>query len=76
MSTNFYVLQDASAYWDQQPLAAREYAGKTVIPACTTVADISNGSKDLIEKELSAFYQSLDNNLYMLPSTPQVVNPN
>lgn len=68
------MVQDASAYWNQQPLAAREYAARTIIPACTSVADISTSAKDLIEKELSAFYQSLDNSLFMLPSTPQVVN--
>lgn len=64
---------DASTYWEQQPLAAREYACQTIIPACTTVADISTKSKDLIEREFSAFSQSLDNNLYMLPSTPQAL---
>ncbi|KAJ6848016.1 AUGMIN subunit 5 [Iris pallida] len=64
---------DASGFWEQQPLAAREYAARTIIPACTSVADTSNSSKDLIEKELSAFYQSLDNGLYMLPSTPQAL---
>lgn len=64
---------DASAYWEQQPLSAREYAGKTIVPACRSVADISTSSKDLIEKELSAFYQSLDNSLCKLPSTPQAL---
>ncbi|KAG2278729.1 hypothetical protein Bca52824_061284 [Brassica carinata] len=33
------------------------------------VADISKNSKDLIEK-VSAFFQSPDNTLYMLPATP------
>ncbi|KAF8389904.1 hypothetical protein HHK36_024422 [Tetracentron sinense] len=64
---------DAAAFWDQQPLAAREYASSTIIPACTIVVDISNSAKDLIEKEVSAFYQSPDNRLYMLPSTPQAL---
>lgn len=36
------------------------------------VVDISNGAKDFIEKEVSAFYRSPDNSLYMLPATPQV----
>ncbi|KAF6147600.1 hypothetical protein GIB67_031591 [Kingdonia uniflora] len=58
--------------WDQQPLAAREYASSIVIPACKVVADLSNNAKDLKEKEVSAFYHSLDNSLYMLPSTSQV----
>lgn len=66
------ILKDAAAFWNQQPLAAREYASSTIIPACTVVMDISNSAKDLIEKEVSAFYQSPDNSLYMLPSTPQV----
>ncbi|KAF6144691.1 hypothetical protein GIB67_006183 [Kingdonia uniflora] len=64
---------DAAAFWDQQPLAAREYASSTIIPACKVVADISNNAKDLIEKEVSAFYRSPDNSLYMLPSTPQAL---
>ena len=66
------IIQDAAAFWNQQPLAAREYASSTIIPACTVVADISNNAKDFIEKEVSAFYQSPDNSLYMLPATPQV----
>ncbi|XP_072980207.1 AUGMIN subunit 5 isoform X1 [Typha angustifolia] len=65
--------RDASAFWDQQPLAAREYASRTIIPSCTAVVDMSTSSKDLIEKELSAFYQSLDNSLYMLPASPQAL---
>lgn len=64
---------DASAFWSQQPLAAREYASSTIIPACRVVIDISNGAKDLIDKEVSAFYRSPDNSLYMLPSTPQAL---
>ncbi|MCL7046684.1 hypothetical protein MKW94_008195 [Papaver nudicaule] len=64
---------DASAFWHQQPLAAREYASSTIIPACAVVTDISNNAKDLIEKEVSAFYRSPDNSLYMLPSTPQAL---
>ncbi|ONK56479.1 uncharacterized protein A4U43_C10F9140 [Asparagus officinalis] len=64
---------DASGYWEQQPLAARESSARTIVPTCTTVAGISMNSKDLIEKELSVFYQSLDNCLYMLPSTPQAL---
>uniref|UniRef100_A0A5B7BNU6 AUGMIN subunit 5 n=1 Tax=Davidia involucrata TaxID=16924 RepID=A0A5B7BNU6_DAVIN len=64
---------DAAAFWNQQPLAAREYASSTIIPACTVVVDISNSAKDLIDKEVSAFYRSPDNSLYMLPSTPQAL---
>ncbi|GLU01740.1 hypothetical protein SLE2022_190270 [Rubroshorea leprosula] len=64
---------DAASFWNQQPLAAREYASSTIIPACNVVADISNSAKDLIDKEVSAFYQSPDNSLYMLPSTPQAL---
>ncbi|KAI3665807.1 hypothetical protein L6452_44442 [Arctium lappa] len=64
---------DAAAFWSQQPLAAREYASSTIIPACRVVIDISNGAKDLIDKEVSAFYRSPDNSLYMLPSTPQAL---
>ncbi|KAJ0042915.1 hypothetical protein Pint_18940 [Pistacia integerrima] len=64
---------DAAAFWNQQPLAAREYASSTIIPACTVVIDISNSAKDFIDKEVSAFYRSPDNSLYMLPSTPQAL---
>ncbi|KAJ0987049.1 hypothetical protein J5N97_005405 [Dioscorea zingiberensis] len=64
---------DASAYWEQQPTAAGEYAARTFVPACTAVVELSNNAKDLIENEVSAFYQSLDNSLYMLPSTPQAL---
>ncbi|KAJ9173143.1 hypothetical protein P3X46_016308 [Hevea brasiliensis] len=64
---------DAAAFWNQQPLAAREYASSTIIPACTVVADIANNAKDLIEKEVDAFSRSPDNSLYMLPSTPQAL---
>ncbi|XP_050227930.1 AUGMIN subunit 5 [Mercurialis annua] len=64
---------DAAAFWSQQPLAAREYASSTIIPACTVVADIANNTKDLIDKEVNAFSQSPDNSLYMLPSTPQAL---
>ncbi|PKU85691.1 AUGMIN subunit 5 isoform X2 [Dendrobium catenatum] len=64
---------NASEFWEHQPAAAREYAARTIIPACTAVVDISSSAKDLIEKELSAFHQSLDNRLYMLPSTPQAL---
>lgn len=67
------VNTDAAAFWNQQPLAAKEYASSTIIPACTVVVDISNGAKDLIEKEISAFYRSPDNSLYMLPATPQAL---
>ncbi|XP_071693280.1 AUGMIN subunit 5-like isoform X2 [Rutidosis leptorrhynchoides] len=64
---------DAAAFWRQQPLAAREYASSTIIPACTVVIDQSNNAKDLIDNEVSAFYRSPDNSLYMLPSTPQAL---
>ncbi|KAE8703879.1 putative Flavonol 4'-sulfotransferase [Hibiscus syriacus] len=63
---------DAAAFWNQQPLAAREYASSTIIPVCNVVADISNRAKEYIVKEFSAFYRSPDNSLYILPSTPQV----
>ncbi|XP_043716579.1 AUGMIN subunit 5-like [Telopea speciosissima] len=65
--------KDVAAFWNQQPLAAREYASSTIIPACSVVAEMANSAKDLIEKEVSAFYQSPDNSLYMLPSTPQAL---
>ncbi|KAI3503213.1 hypothetical protein L1887_31651 [Cichorium endivia] len=64
---------DAGAFWSQQPLAAREFASSTIIPACKVVIEISNGAKDLIDQEVSAFYRSPDNTLYMLPSTPQAL---
>ncbi|CAH2044896.1 unnamed protein product [Thlaspi arvense] len=64
---------DAAAFWNQQPLAAREYAMATIIPASEVVADISKNAKDYIEKEVSAFFQSPDNTLYMLPATPQAL---
>ncbi|CAN6702332.1 unnamed protein product [Malus baccata var. baccata] len=67
------VNMDAAAFWNQQPLAAREYASSTIIPACTIVMDLSNSAKDLIEREVSAFDQSPDNSLYMLPATPQAL---
>ncbi|KAB2600839.1 hypothetical protein D8674_041721 [Pyrus ussuriensis x Pyrus communis] len=35
--------------------------------------DLSNSAKDLIEREVSAFDQSPDNSLYMLPATPQAL---
>ncbi|XP_059641277.1 AUGMIN subunit 5 [Cornus florida] len=64
---------DAATFWNQQPLSAREYASSTIIPACTVVVDISNNAKDLNDEEVSAFYRSPDNSLYMLPSTPQAL---
>ncbi|GFP97928.1 hypothetical protein PHJA_001936900 [Phtheirospermum japonicum] len=64
---------DAASFWSQQPLAAREYASSTIIPACNVVLDMSNNSQDLIDKEVSAFYRTPDNSLYMLPSTPQAL---
>ncbi|PWA79360.1 hypothetical protein CTI12_AA209280 [Artemisia annua] len=64
---------DAAAFWSQQPVAARDYASSTIIPACRVLIDISNSSKDLIDNEVSAFYRSPDNSLYMLPSTPQAL---
>ncbi|KAG6415680.1 hypothetical protein SASPL_123094 [Salvia splendens] len=64
---------DAASFWSQQPLAAREYASSTVIPACNIVMELSNSSKDLIDKEVQAFYRTPDNSLYMLPSTPQAL---
>ncbi|KAE9605021.1 putative HAUS augmin-like complex subunit 5 [Lupinus albus] len=64
---------DAASFWSQQPLTAREYASTTIIPACAAVVETSNSAKDLIEKEVSTFYRSPDNSLYMLPSTPQAL---
>ncbi|KAK6128641.1 hypothetical protein DH2020_037617 [Rehmannia glutinosa] len=64
---------DAASFWSQQPLAAREYASSTIIPACNVVVDLSNNAQDLIDKEVSAFYRTPDNSLYMLPSTPQAL---
>ncbi|KAL3005882.1 hypothetical protein AAZX31_08G245300 [Glycine max] len=64
---------DAASFWSQQPLTAREYALSTIIPACAAVAEASNNAKDLIEKEVSTFYRSPDNSLYMLPSSPQAL---
>ncbi|XP_010552404.1 PREDICTED: AUGMIN subunit 5-like isoform X3 [Tarenaya hassleriana] len=64
---------DAAAFWNQQPLASREYASATIIPACEVVADISNSAKYFIEKEVSAFFRSPDNTLYMLPATGQAL---
>ncbi|KAF8688326.1 hypothetical protein HU200_042287 [Digitaria exilis] len=63
---------DASAFWEQQPLSARGYASSTIIPACNAVVDMSTNSRDLIERELAMFGQSLDNSLCRLPATPQV----
>ncbi|KAJ4747624.1 AUGMIN subunit 5 [Rhynchospora pubera] len=67
------AIMDASAFWEQQPLAARDYASRTIVPACKAVVELSTTAKDLIERELSAFSQSLDNSLYMLPATPQAL---
>ncbi|OIW07266.1 hypothetical protein TanjilG_08381 [Lupinus angustifolius] len=64
---------DAASFWSQQPLTAREYASTTIIPACAAVVETSNSAKDLIEKEVSTFYRSPDNSLYMLPATPQAL---
>ncbi|KAJ4833097.1 AUGMIN subunit 5 [Turnera subulata] len=64
---------DAIAFWNQQPLAAREFASSTIIPACGAVADIANSAKDLVDREVSAFSRSPDNSLYMLPATPQAL---
>ncbi|GJN34088.1 hypothetical protein PR202_gb22726 [Eleusine coracana subsp. coracana] len=64
---------DASSFWEQQPLSARGYAGRTIIPACTAVVEMSTNSRDLIERELSAFGQRLDNSLCKLPATPQAL---
>ncbi|KAK7340700.1 hypothetical protein VNO77_21410 [Canavalia gladiata] len=64
---------DAASFWSQQPLTAREYASSTIIPACAAVSEVSNSAKDLIEKEVSTFYRSPDNTLYMLPSSPQAL---
>ncbi|XP_023729204.1 AUGMIN subunit 5 [Lactuca sativa] len=64
---------DAAAFWSKQPLAARDYASSTIIPACKVVMEISNAAKDLIDQEVSAFYRNPDNTLYMLPSTPQAL---
>ncbi|CAN1244262.1 AUGMIN subunit 5 [Linum perenne] len=65
--------RDAAAFWNQQPLAAREYASTTIIPACSVVLSIANNAKDLIDNEVKAFSRSPDNSLYMLPSTPQAL---
>ncbi|KAG8049687.1 hypothetical protein GUJ93_ZPchr0009g439 [Zizania palustris] len=64
---------EASAFWEQQPLSARGYASRTIIPACNAVVNMSTSSRDLIERELSAFSQSLDNSLCRLPATPQAL---
>ncbi|CAK8540777.1 unnamed protein product [Lathyrus sativus] len=64
---------DAASFWSQQPSTAREYASSTIIPACSAVFETSNNANDLIEKEVSAFYRSPDNSLYMLPSSPQAL---
>ncbi|KAK4477540.1 hypothetical protein RD792_016769 [Penstemon davidsonii] len=64
---------DAASFWSQQPLVAREYASSTIIPACNVVLDLSNNAKDLIDNEVSAFFRTPDNSLYMLPSTPQAL---
>ncbi|KAG8366977.1 hypothetical protein BUALT_Bualt16G0024500 [Buddleja alternifolia] len=64
---------DAASFWSQQPLAAREYASSTIIPACNVVIDLSSNAQDLIENEVSTFYRTPDNSLYMLPSTPQAL---
>ncbi|KAL3636532.1 AUGMIN subunit 5 [Castilleja foliolosa] len=65
--------KDAASFWSQQPLAAREYASSTIIPACNVVLDMSNNSQDLIDNEVSAFYRTPGNSLYMLPLTPQAL---
>lgn len=64
---------DAAKFWNQQPLDARKHASTTIVPACAVVICLSNRAKDLIEKEISAFYRSPANSLYMLPSTPQAL---
>ncbi|KAL8116629.1 hypothetical protein AgCh_022975 [Apium graveolens] len=66
------IVEDAATLWSQQPLAAREHAFDT-INTYTVLMNISNDTKDLIERKVSAFYQSPDNSLYMLPSTPQAL---
>ncbi|KAG0446921.1 hypothetical protein HPP92_028575, partial [Vanilla planifolia] len=67
----FGFVKEASAFWDLQLAAAQEHAVRMIIPACNSMANVSSSSKDLIEKELSTFNQSMDNRLYMMPSTPQ-----
>lgn len=66
----FSILEVAAAFWSQQPLASRKYASSTIIPACNVVVDLSNNAKDLIDNEVSAFYQTPDNSMYMLRSAP------
>ena len=46
---------DAAVRWNQQPLAAREFASSARVPACARVVDIRNRTKDFIDKEVSAF---------------------
>ncbi|KAL8228484.1 hypothetical protein R6Q57_016068, partial [Mikania cordata] len=58
------IYEDAAAFWSQQSLATRDYASSTTIPACNVLIDVSNNVKDLIDKEVSAFYKSPDNSLY------------
>jgi hypothetical protein len=72
MLTSILMPQDASEFWEQQPLSARGYAARTIIPACNAVVEMSTSSRDLIEREVSSFGQSLDNSLCKLPATPQV----
>nr|POE83218.1 augmin subunit 5 [Quercus suber] len=50
-----YILKanvDIATLWNQQSLAAREYASSTIIPTCLVVVDISNAAKYLIDKEV------------------------
>nr|POE98189.1 augmin subunit 5 [Quercus suber] len=49
-----YILKanvDIATFWNQQPLAAGEYASSTIIPTCLVVVDNSNAAKYLIDKE-------------------------
>ncbi|XP_071707820.1 AUGMIN subunit 5-like [Rutidosis leptorrhynchoides] len=66
-------ITDAATFWSQKPLDAREHASKTIIPACTCLANSANSAKDLIHEEVSAFLCGPDNRLYMFPSTPQAL---
>ncbi|KAG2657457.1 hypothetical protein PVAP13_1KG173700 [Panicum virgatum] len=59
---------DASAFWEQQALSARGYTARTIVPACNAVVDMSTNSRDLIERELAAFGQSLDNLKNAMPT--------
>lgn len=70
-----FRVQAAAASWEQHTRGNKELSANTIVPICESTQNQASATRDLLEREVSAFHRSPDNRSYMMPATAQVHPP-